>query len=158
MDLYLADPPQDEEILDLLSRAVPPDMEVTAIRRLADGEKKLAKAIEAARYVVLVDAIRSDVEAAVEKVLSSDSIEIERTRKDKTKKIDVRPFVRSARVLDRIPPDLRLGPTGERVAVEIIIEVPGSGGARPTEVLRPFLPNAVETAWIVRTGWILNEG
>ena len=158
MDLHLADPPQDEEILELLRHAVPPDMEVTSIRRLADGDKKLAKALEAAQYVVLLDAIRSDVEAAVEKIIASDSIEIERTRKNKTKKIDVRPFVRDARVLDRIPPDLRLGPTGERVAVEIILEVPGSGGARPAEVLQPFLQNAIETAWIVRTGWILKEG
>ncbi len=158
MDLYLADPPGDEDILERLRHAVPPDMEVTSIRRLADDEKKLAKVLEAARYVVLVDAIRSDVEAAVEKILASDSIEIERTRKNRTKKIDVLPFVRDARVLERIPSDLRLGTTGDRVAVEIILEVPGSGGARPTEVLRPFLQDAVETAWIVRTGWILNDG
>ena len=158
MDLHLADPPGDEDILERLRHAVPPDMEVTTIRRLADDEKKLAKVLEAARYVVLVDAIRSDVEAAVEKILASGSIEIERIRKGKTKKIDVRPFVRSARVLDRIPPDLRLGATGDRVAVEIILEVPGSGGARPAEVLRPFLQDAVETAWIIRTGWILKEG
>jgi radical SAM-linked protein len=156
VDLWLVDPPDDEEIAARLARSFPPEMELVTARRLDGGAQKLGKAIRAAEYVALIDAARADVAKAVSGLLLAEALEVERTRKGVPVTFDARPYLLEAEVLDG-PWDGPGGMGAGRVAVRLVILVPPSGGARPIDLLRPVLGEAAEGAWLIRTRWLLND-
>ena len=68
----------------------------------------------------------------------------------------MRPFLREASVLDEPPGDLPIPPAPDRIPIALLLELPGSGGTRPTELLGPFLGELMDDAWILRTGFLLS--
>jgi radical SAM family uncharacterized protein/radical SAM-linked protein len=158
IDVWLIDPPAEDEILERLSVACPADMEFTGARFVEPGEDKLSKAVEAAEYVCLARADRADLRAAVAYLLGAERFEITRVRKGRTRRIDVRPLVLGARVLDEQPAGLRIPPAPGRVAVAFDLSVPPSGGTRPQELLEAALGVSDLDLWCVRTRLVLKTG
>ncbi|MBW2275990.1 MAG: TIGR03960 family B12-binding radical SAM protein [Deltaproteobacteria bacterium] len=157
IDVWLLDPPDEDELLERLRGTTPGDMELIGARFVADGEPKLSKAIEAAEYVALVRAERGAVETGLARLLGAERFEVTRTRKGKTKRVDVRPLVIEARVLDEQPTDLRVPPAPDRVPIAFKLEVPGSGGTRPSELLEACLGDPALDLWVVRTRVLLKK-
>jgi len=151
IDVWLVEPPAEHEILARLAPATPTDMEFCGARFLAEGEPGLGKAIEAAEYVALVRAGRAAIERGIERLLAAETLEVERTRRGETTRVDVRRHVIEARVLDAQPPDLRVPSAPDRVPVALVLAVPPSGGTRPGEVLQACLGVADLDLWTVRT-------
>lgn len=154
-DIWLADPPGAKEMASALATAFPDDMEVVSLKVLDQGIPKLSRSLEAARYGVAVRASSDEVSEVVGRMMASEEIEAARKRKGRSSVVDVRPYLRVARVLDSLEPAWRLPEGNGRAVMEMILEVPGSGGTRPAEVLRPFADLEAWDPWIVRTGWIL---
>ncbi|MCP4606175.1 MAG: TIGR03960 family B12-binding radical SAM protein [Proteobacteria bacterium] len=155
IDVFLLDPPTEDEILELLKNSVPPDLEFVGVQKIPDGEKSLGKLIHGAEYVALVEEDAVEAMRGVESLISAQSIQVVRTRKGKTKQVDIRPFLIDAAVLDTQPPELRLPETRDRVPIAFSLNLPGSGGARPTEILETILGHSPSDPWIVRTRIIL---
>jgi radical SAM-linked protein len=151
-DVWLADPPAADEILERLCSCVPADMEFAGARQLSPDEPGLSRAVTAADYVVLARVERSRAREAVERLLAAESLEIARVRKGRERLVDVRPFLLEAALLDGPPTGLRLPPTADRTAISLALAVTSSGGTRPTELLEPLLTPPDLDAWIVRTG------
>jgi len=134
---------------------MPPELEVRRVRTLGPGEAKIAKAIAAAEYLLGVEVDRERAERAVAELLAAETIFVERSRKGRAERVDVRPFVVSAEVMRSWPADPAIFAAPGAIPVRIILHALASGGARPAEVLTPFLGTAVETAEITRLKWVL---
>jgi hypothetical protein len=104
---------------------------------------------------VLVEAGRDAAARAAAEVLAAAEIPIERIRRGQGERVDVRPFVEAADLLDGLPDERLAGALEGRAAIRLVLLAPGSGGARPAEVLTPFLGDAVGDAAIVRLRWLL---
>jgi hypothetical protein len=113
--------------------------------------------IQDAKYVALVAVDVESAQLAIKNLLAATSCEIERTRKGKTKKLDIRPYLVDAEVCSEISDSLRLPKTPNRVAVAFTLALPPSGGARATEVLRAAFGEAASGAWVVRTGFVIDS-
>jgi radical SAM-linked protein len=154
-DVALVRPPDAAVIAERLARAMPPDLEVRRVRRLEPGEAKISKAIAAAEYLVAVETDRLSAERAVQEILAAESILVERTRKGHTERVDVRPFVVGVEVLPSWPDDPAILEATGRVPMRVVLHALVSGGARPADVLAPFLGPAIEGAEITRLKWVL---
>ncbi len=155
LDLYLSNPPKEDEILRALADVVPPDFAFNAVKKVPTEEKSLSKRIKGAEYVALVLSTPDEARASLARLLQAESLVVERSRKGKTKQIDIRPFLIDAKVLDRPDSDLHLPFSKERVPVLFTLALPGSGGARATEILNQAFGIGAKDAWIVRTQIIL---
>ena len=149
-DVGLVRPPGDAEIAERLARALPSELDVRGVRRLVPGEAKIARAIAAADYLVAVE-----VERAVAELLAAESILVERSRKGHTERVEVRPFVAAAEVMRSWPDDPAISAAPGRIPLRIVLYALASGGARPAEVIAPFLGDAIGTAESTRLKWIL---
>jgi radical SAM family uncharacterized protein/radical SAM-linked protein len=152
-DFWLVLPPSDGEIVSRLQAALPPDLDLVEIRRQETGDLKLARTLGVASYVAFLNVNREDAERAIEELLALSELKVTRERKGVSKELDVRSFVMDAKVVDYDGPVLRYFNPGSRVAVEMTLRVPGSGGTRPVEVLEPLLPQVADDPWVVRTSW-----
>jgi uncharacterized protein (DUF2344 family) len=137
--------------------ALPQDMEVVAVEKIPPGKRSLSKLIQDAKYVAYVAVDLETARLAIENLLAAKSVEIERTRKGKTKKLDIRPYLVEAEVCRENPSSLRLPKTTDRVAVAFTLALPPSGGARATEVLCAAFGEAALNAWIVRTEFVIGS-
>ncbi|MCK9461097.1 MAG: TIGR03960 family B12-binding radical SAM protein [Proteobacteria bacterium] len=154
-DVGLVRPPSEPEIAERLARALPPELEARRVQRLDPADAKIAKAIAAAEYLVAVEVERAVAESAVAGMLAAETIFVERCRKGESLRVDVRQFVASAEVMPSWPSDPAIEPDPARTPLRIVLHAVTSGGARPAELLAPFLGEAMETAEITRLGWIL---
>jgi radical SAM family uncharacterized protein/radical SAM-linked protein len=154
-DVALVRPPDAAAMAERLARAMPPDLEVRCVRRLDPGEAKISKAISAAEYVVAVETDRRSAERAIAELLAAETIFVERNRKGGAVSVDVRPFVAGAEVLSSWPSDPAITIQEGRVPVLVVLHAVVSGGARPADVLGPFLGTAIEGAEITRLRWVL---
>jgi len=152
-DMWLVDPPDDAGIFDRLGRSLPPDLLLKEVHRLTPEDPKLAKTLGAASYVSFFKADKKEAALAIEKLLSLSELKVTRERKGVLKELDVRSFVMDAKVIDYDGPALAWFLPEGRVAVEMTLRVPGSGGTRPVEVLEPLLPQVEDDPWVVRTAW-----
>ena len=94
MDIQLTKDVDCNEIVNSLNAVMPAEgVEILSARRLTEGEKTCAAAVEVGDYVVTLPESYSDLEDAIEKILSSEEINVERTVKKKTKITNIRPFI-----------------------------------------------------------------
>jgi len=154
-DVAVVRPPADLEIADRLARALPPDLEVRSVRRLAPGEPKIAKAIAAAEYLVAVEIERRRAERAIADLLAAETIFVRRSRKGRAERVDVRPFVEGAEVLQSWPQDPAIAVSPGKIPLRIAMRAVASGGARPAEALAPFVGEVIDGAEITRLRWVL---
>jgi hypothetical protein len=131
-------------------------MEVVAVERIPPGKRSLSKVIRDAKYVAYVAVDPETARVAIKNLLAAKSVEIERTRKGKTKKLDIRPYVVEAEVGHEEASALRL-PKTNRTSVAFTLALPPSGGARATEVLSAAFGKAGLDAWVVRTEFVVDS-
>ncbi|MDJ0763998.1 MAG: TIGR03960 family B12-binding radical SAM protein [Myxococcota bacterium] len=151
LDVQFIDPPGEAEILDRLGQAVPPDMAFVAVQALDPGAPSLSKQITGAEYIALVAAPRNWVAQGIAHLLAAESLFVNRTKKHQLKSVDIRPFLKSASLLDTGLQDLHLPTETNRIAIKFFINMPGSGTARPFEIATAIVPNMPEDPWVVRT-------
>jgi len=170
VDLSLA---QDLPAADLLARLrthAPSGMEFLAVERLEAGEAKLSRVLEAADYVVRVEAGElaaapalaggTTPEAALESFLGRETCPRVVTRKRAAKTVDIRPAVLEARWLrpEELPdlPDFTR-PEARYLAVRVGLR--SDAHARPEEVAAAVLglDATPDTPQIARTRLVLRE-
>ena len=93
---------------------------------------------------------QGDAEKAAASLLSAETLVVVREKQGKTQAVDIRPYIAELSVLSESP-DLPLKAAPNRVSVAFSLHIPGSGGCKPSEVVRALSPNAADDAWIVRT-------
>lgn len=94
-DMQLTKEADCSEIVESINRAVPKGIKILSARKLSVGEKGCAAAVEAGLYKITLPKSYEGLSLAVEKVLSYNEINIERTIKKKTKTTNIRPFIYS---------------------------------------------------------------
>ncbi|MCU0661055.1 MAG: TIGR03960 family B12-binding radical SAM protein [Myxococcota bacterium] len=162
-EVHLLSPPPAEEITARLNRALPQDMEVVRAEIPPSGTPFLCRMVRAGRYAAVVAAQRSTVEAALSSLLLAPALPIERRKGGQTKIVDLRPFLLEARVKEIPAHELRLPASGEYTVAELTLDMPGSGGARVSELLALALGESFALSASVRTEVVLrprcdNEG
>jgi radical SAM family uncharacterized protein/radical SAM-linked protein len=149
-DVFLVRPPGPEEILERLGRAAPAGLEFVAVEELPPGAKSLGKVIEGAEYGALITADRARVAAGIERLLEAEEHVVVRARKGRPREVEIRPFLVDAELVDAQPEDWRLPRAVGRTPLRFELAIPGSGGARPAEILEAVLGAAPKDPWIVR--------
>jgi radical SAM-linked protein len=157
IDIHVLVPSDEDELLTRLRGAFPEEMEIVAVEKIPPGRRSLSKLIQDAKYVALVTVDVESAQLAIKNLLAATSCEIERTRKGRTKKIDIRPYLVDAEVCSEISDSLRLPKTQNRVAVAFTLALPPSGGVRATEVLSAAFGKAASDAWVVRTEFVIES-
>jgi radical SAM-linked protein len=157
MDVLLADPPSDADILDRLNDAVPADMAFVSARRIRPGEKSLNKSLETARYVAMVKVDSDEAKVAIDRLMNAESLTVERMHKKKKKSIDLRPFLLEAKLLDGQMPDLPIPFSDDQLPISLVFQLSNSGGARVREILDIAFGDKAQDAIIVRTEITLRQ-
>jgi len=93
VDIELKEPVAENEIMDRLNFVMNRGMVITGVRKLNEGEKAGAAIVTAANYRVTMGVKFENIEAVVNELMSSDTMEIERTSKRKTKVVNIRPDI-----------------------------------------------------------------
>ncbi len=152
IDVWLLDPPGEAELLERLRRALPFGMEAVEARRLAPDARKLSKAISGAEYLALVPVSAEELERVAERLLAADRFELVRRRRGRPeRRFDARPLVRDARVLQGRPSALPLPEDAGGSWLWLSLELPGSGGVRPRELLEALLGEPGAAAKLIRS-------
>lgn len=155
LEVFLIDPPDNDEIMRRLSVSCPRDFAFVGMERLPEGHKGLSRRIEAARFIAAFPCERDLVLRGTDALLAASSVKVIREKKGESKTVDIRPFISAAEVLDAAPDGLLLPPASDRVFVAFSTHIPGSGGCKPLEVVSAICPQAAPDAWIVRTEVVL---
>jgi radical SAM family uncharacterized protein/radical SAM-linked protein len=137
---------EPEEFLDRINAVVPDGLRFTAMRRLPQGSPALTKIINRAEYAVRLDepaiaaavrrlaAVCDDLEgldplavhrALAEEFFTRESLVIERTRKGRTKQIDIRQYAKAFTFT---------GTNGDS-ELRLTLELTNSGSARAEEII-----------------------
>lgn len=154
-DVFLVEPPGVEEILGRLQKALPPDFLLNSVRFLGSEEPALSKAVRGARYIACLlqgGPSPQDASQAVTKLLDREEILVERERKGRRKLVDIRPWLISARVLEVSRVDIKVPFSEMMTQIEFDVEIPGSGGVKPKEIIESAFPEGTGgNAIFVRT-------
>lgn len=133
VDVEFAVPVQAEEVLKRLEGQLPPGMEVTASKVIAQGTPSLNKMINLARFRVIApwQEDQPDVMAAEKAIACSlaaaEIIHVRRTAKKGVRTMDVRPLLKEIILLSGSKKD---------VALMLEIHQPPNGSIKPAEVLQ----------------------
>jgi radical SAM-linked protein len=158
LDIWLVEPPPDLEVRARLDHALPPELEIRSVTRPGPDAGSLSRSLERAEYVALVAADAGAARAAVAGLLGAERFEVEHLRKGQASRVDVRPVVLEAAVLDSPPPDLPVPDPGGRIALSFALKFLPSGGARPSELIRALCgEDAARDPWILRTQVVLAD-
>ncbi len=121
-DIQLTREMDCNEIVDLFNSAVPLGIKILSARKLKEGEKTCAAAVEVGDYKVVLPKSYDKLYSAIETVLNSNEINIERTVKKKTKITNIRPLIYSLRAdKNEIYAAIATGSQGN-LKIEILIE------------------------------------
>lgn len=156
VDVALVDPPEIEELLERLGRATPIDFRFHRARVLGESDKSIGKSLRAASYVSLIPLDRETVLRGMERLRSSTSWEVERVRKGPKKRVDLRPFIVDMDVIRVSGEELMLPEVSDRTPLAFTLAIPGSGGARPAEIIEAVCGARVDTAWTVRRQFVFD--
>ncbi|HEY3139384.1 MAG TPA: TIGR03960 family B12-binding radical SAM protein [Blastocatellia bacterium] len=134
---------EEREFLEKINRASPTGLRFKSLSRLHAGAKSLIKDVNRAEYSVMLDtpemeaalsrrrAARDELPAGssgahrrlIDDFMSRASCVIERARKDKRQRVDVRRFTKALKFIE------------EKNSLHIVTEVSPSGGVKPIEVM-----------------------
>ena len=150
IEVYLVHPPTAAEILERLNRAVPEDMAFVRAEILPREGRSLSKRLIDARFIALLNADRDTVLSGRDRVLNAGAIIVSRTRKGHVSEVDVRPYIREIELLDALPEGVPLPVDSTRIPISFSLYLPGSGGCKPSELLREMVGPLSSDAWVVR--------
>lgn len=110
------------EIVERFNSTVPNGIKILSARKLKEGDKTCATAVEVGKYKVTLPKAYKNLHFAIENVISSEEINIERTVKKKTKVTNIRPLIYSLSAYDNIiDATIATGSQGN-LKIEILIE------------------------------------
>lgn len=152
LEVRLIDPPPSEQLLERLSRTVPPDMAFVSVEILPDTARSLSKRIASADYLAFVPVQTDAAAKGLEAILARDSIEVTRSRKGRVKTVDIRPYLIDAAVSEVVEETLHFPPPPDRVPIRFSLYIPGSGGAKPLEIIAAaWGEDVARRTWVIRT-------
>jgi radical SAM-linked protein len=137
-----------EALLDSLTKGAQRGLRFVRGTKLGCGDAAVTRVLNAARYVVafpriVVDALGGDAWLAerLETALASETLPVVRRIDGIGKRVDVRSFLRVARMGNdqSVAALRRAGIVGDLVPLEIVVDVRGSGGVKATEVVEAVL-------------------
>lgn len=102
LDIQLKQDMSCEEIENRLNSTMPLGIKILSVRKLVEGEKACAAAVEVGSYKITLPQKYDNLENAVAQILESDEINVERTVKKKTKITNIRPLIYSLSVDDAV--------------------------------------------------------
>lgn len=138
------------ELPELLSAALPPGLAVVGVAVLESKATSLQQAVTSCEWDITVNQTIDELTNWTEQVLESPSIVVTRERKGKEVTDDLRPSIRSVRIVD--PPE---GVDGATVRAELVTQ-PRS--LRPSELLAAVEPSMSEHRLRRRFQWIEQDG
>ena len=153
-DVWLVNPPVIAEMQRRLNASLPQDLTVRKITRLAQDAPKLSASYSAVKYVVLAKMSETVARNVLKKLWAMDTLEVARLRKGITRTVEIRQYVVSAEVITEMGIELPVPEWTNRTAIEMTLELRGSGGTRPAEVLNALEPDLDDDLWVIRTEWI----
>lgn len=135
---------EERQFLDRINAVLPPGLRFKALLRLPAGSRSLIKDVNRAEYSVVLDA--PEIEAAVQRMcaeradfasidapdihrsladafMTRETCVIERVRKDKHQRVDVRRYTKSLSLVE------------DQNCLSIVTEVSPNGGVKPIEVV-----------------------
>ncbi len=135
---------EEREFLDRINAVLPPGLRFKSLRKLPAGTQSLIKEVNRAEYLILLDT--PEIEAAVgrmrseradlaamdasgihsrlfEGFIARGSCVIERVRKDKRQRVDVRRYTKGLSLVE------------DQSSLSIVTEVSPNGGVKPIEVM-----------------------
>jgi radical SAM family uncharacterized protein/radical SAM-linked protein len=135
---------EEREFLDRINAVLPPGLRFKSLRSLPAGAQSLIKEVNRAEYSVMLDT--PEIEAAIGRIRAEradlaavdacgihnmlfeaftarESCVIERVRKDKRQRVDVRRYTKGLSLLE------------DRSSLSIVTEVSPNGGVKPIEVM-----------------------
>lgn len=83
------------EISDRFNSTMPPGIKILSVRKLQEGEKTCAAAVEVGYYKITLPYNYDNLDSAIKYILDSDEINVERVVKKKTKVTNIRPLIYS---------------------------------------------------------------
>lgn len=143
VDFYLEDENSAEQLMELLTRVVPPGIKINSIWEVNSEEATLQNRTEASVYNVyfLEDVQLDEVEEKIFKLLNMESVN--RIRRGKT--YDLRPLIHELHLLRTTPP-----------LIKMVLSAKDGATGRPDEILKQIeIP--LETTRIIREKTILSE-
>ncbi|MBN2802321.1 MAG: TIGR03960 family B12-binding radical SAM protein [Deltaproteobacteria bacterium] len=155
-DVWLVNPPSEEEILKKLKTALPMDLEINAIRKVNGKAERIAVVYNCVQYVVFIKENKDIVDFAINKIKTEDKIIVKRVKKNQSKEVDIKQYVVDIKTVDIDPESLKLPilDTKERTALEITLKITDQGGTKPKELLESVFDYPLDNLWIVRTKWL----
>jgi len=156
VDLVLVDPPEEKELLRKLADATPADFRFHRAELLGPTDKSIGKGICAASYVSLVPLDRESLAEGVERLMASASWEVERKRKGRIRPVDLRSYLTHMEILPRQDSELLLPQAPDRTPLAFTLSIPGSGGARPLEILQAVCGSEPRDPWTVRVQFVFD--
>ncbi len=150
IEVFLIEPPDAETILARLAKAVPADMAFVRAEILPNAARGMSKRLIEARFVSRLAVDIETARAGVHRVLRAKELLVTRTRKGKTRSMDVRPYIHEIALPEETPPGLPVPPDPDRVTITFSLYLPGSGGCKPLELLEAVAGDAASNAWVVR--------
>ena len=93
VDIELKEEMRQDEIMQSLNSTMNKGLVISDVRRLSEGEKTGAAIVTAADYRVTLGIKIDNIDSVISELMSSDTMEIERTSKRKTKLVNIRPNI-----------------------------------------------------------------
>lgn len=121
LDSYL----ESEEIKTSLNGLLPPELAVRAVQEVDPEGPVLASQVAAALYLVIFSPPVPELVPAVQAIMASPRLEVERPGKISKKRVDIRPFIYN----------LYLQNTFEKDKLFMFLATGNQGGTRPGEVM-----------------------
>lgn len=144
IDFDSAEGLEEREFLDRINAVLPPGLRFKSLRSLPAGAQSLIKEVNRAEYLVMLDT--PEIEAAIGRIRAEradlaavdacgihkrlfeaftarESCVIERVRKDKRQRVDVRRYTKGLSLVE------------DRSSLSIVTEVSPNGGVKPIEVM-----------------------
>jgi len=113
-----------------LNSVLPSGLEVLAAREIEENAPALSAVINTAIYRVILltrkQIPEKMIREAVENLLSSDRIMVQKRRKDKITQVDIRPFIFEIKVIELV---------SERLVLKMVLALSGSGSVNPVLVV-----------------------
>lgn len=110
------------EIVDRLNETMPLGIKILSARKLDEGEKTCAAAVEIGSYEVTLPERYENLEKAVNAILSAEEINVERIVKKKTKITNIRPLIYSLNSEDNIINTVIATGSQGNLKIEILLE------------------------------------
>lgn len=130
---------ESQKIKQSLNRLLPRELEVRSVQETDAAAPLLASQVEAALYLTISSTPFPGLAAAVEFILASSVLEVERQGKNTIKLVNIRPLIYNLYLQDSFEED----------KIFMFLATGNQGGTRPAELMK-FLPLTAETTKVCR--------